>query len=1235
MNEFLRGVRGWVLVGLLGLVAGAGAQTRLVISQMYGGGGNTGAQFTNDFVELYNPTAAAISLNGLSLQYAAATSASWNSVALPNVSVAPGHYFLIQAAAGTTVTNAPLSPAADFVVPATGSSGNALNFSATAGKVVIANGTAALAVGCPAASAYVDLIGFGPTASCFEGTGPAPAPSNTTADVRTNLAVDNVNNAADFVTAAPTPHNSGSATVPVVPPTVAINVIQGVKSTTASTVSAYAGQRVTTTGVVTAALSNAFFIQSRDVDADTNPLTPEGIEIFTSTRPTVAVGNYVQVSGTVQTYPAVTASHTPATEITSPTVTVLTATVALPTAVTLTAAMLTPGGGLYQLTPYEGMRVSVASLTAVSGTNGSITSANEANELATSSGYFYAVITGTARPFREPGVDIRDPAVTGLPAGVAKFDDNPERILVDSTIAGGTSLEISTGAVLPSVTGVLDFTFSADSFYDPSRLILDATYNRAQVVAGMAVQAVALPAATEFTVASFNVERFYNTNNADDLYYVPSGVNGYNGNSSTPTVSTGQTFISAATDVTAAAYARRLAKVSLAIRTVLNSPDVVTIEEVENQSVLNDIAAQVNSDAGVSNLYTAYSTDNSAYYTQDGTGISVGFLVKNTVNKLGVTQFGAGETFTPSSGNLTTLNDRPWLVLTAGVKRSAGVADYPVTVIVNHMKALTGENSATSNSTRLKKELQAEDIAKYIGTLQAAGKHVISGGDFNAFEFSDGYGDALATYTNTNVLPATQVLQPGVSGLVTPPLTDLTLTLPANQRWSYVEDGSAQVLDHMVVTPELVTAGAHMAFAHLDADFPATAYNDVTTAARTSDHDALVGYFNLPAPVLAGSLTPAAAAGFGSVAVGASSGGQVFTFSNTGEGPIAISRVTATGDYAVISGCIGTLALGATCSANVVFSPTATGARTGTLTVATNVSGGSFGVALSGTGTAAVLPTLAPAALTFASAVLNTSSVAQVVTLSTTATIATPIASVVATGDFTQTNTCGTSLAAGGACTISVVFKPTVSGTRSGTLTVVTTGAGASTLSATLTGVGLMPDFTVADAAGKTATSVSVTAGSAGTVPLTFTSVNGFNGTIGLTCALGGTAPTGVTCAVPASFTLAGTSGVQNVTFTTTSRSTAAGFAMTGGSSRGEAFVLLGLAGVVMALAYRARRLGRLAGIGGLVAVLAAILCLGAAGCGGTAYSNPNATLPGSYTYTVTATGGGISHAETVTLIVQ
>src|SRR6185437_13100162 len=132
-------------------------------------------------------------------------------------------------------------------------------------------------------------------------------------------------------------------------------------------------------------------------------------------------------------------------------------------------------------------------------------------------------------------------------------------------------------------------------------------------------------------------------------------------------------------------------------------------------------------------------------------------------------------TFTPTGTTAPlTLNDRPWLAIQAGIKRSNAL-DYPVVVIVNDLKTLDGENSTTSTATRQQKELQAEDIAQAIQKLQANNHfHVISVGDFNAFEFSDGYTDTLATYTNTNVLPATQVVQPGVAGLVTPPLVDLT-----------------------------------------------------------------------------------------------------------------------------------------------------------------------------------------------------------------------------------------------------------------------------------------------------------------------------------------------------------------------------------------------------------------------------------------------------------------------------
>src|SRR6202000_391578 len=105
-----------------------------------------------------------------------------------------------------------------------------------------------------------------------------------------------------------------------------------------------------------------------------------------------------------------------------------------------------------------------------------------------------------------------------------------------------------------------------------------------------------------------------------------------------------------------------------------------------------------------------------------------------------------------------------------------------------------------------------------------------------------------------NVLPSDQVVQPGVAGLVNPPATDLVTLLPADQRWSYQEFGNAQVLDHVVATSHPVAAGGDDPNAHFNADQPLTAYNDATTPARESDHDAAVGYFSITSPVLSARL---------------------------------------------------------------------------------------------------------------------------------------------------------------------------------------------------------------------------------------------------------------------------------------------------------------------------------------------------------------------------------------------
>lgn len=191
----------FLLIPVLILVEGSPAQMR--ISQIYGGGGNSGSPFTHDFIELLNAGTVPIDLSGWSVRYASATGATWQMTALTGT-VQPMHYVLIQEALGSGGASA--LPAPDI----TGS----IAMSATAGKVLLMSSQAALTGSCPAGADIVDLVGFGPTASCFEGDSTAPAPGSKQAVLRKgNGKEDSNDNGADFFLASPDPRNSGSAPV--------------------------------------------------------------------------------------------------------------------------------------------------------------------------------------------------------------------------------------------------------------------------------------------------------------------------------------------------------------------------------------------------------------------------------------------------------------------------------------------------------------------------------------------------------------------------------------------------------------------------------------------------------------------------------------------------------------------------------------------------------------------------------------------------------------------------------------------------------------------------------------------------------------------------------------------------------------------------------------------------------------------------------------------------------------
>ncbi len=194
---------------------------------------------------------------------------------------------------------------------------------------------------------------------------------------------------------------------------------------------------------------------------------------------------------------------------------------------------------------------------------------------------------------------------------------------------------------------------------------------------------------------------------------------------------------------------------------------------------------------------------------------------------------------------------------------------------------------------------------------------------------------------------------------------------------------------------------------------------------------------------------------FPSTTVGTNSSSQTVTISNTGTATATVSSIATTGDFTQASTCGASIAAGANCTVTVTFHPTATGSRSGAVTVTSNATNSPTTIALSGTGTSAGTATLTanPTALTFGSTTVGASSATQSVTVSNSGSVAATVSSVAASGDFSQTNTCGTSIAAGANCTVTVTFHPTATGNRTGTVTV-TSNASNNPTTVALSGTG-------------------------------------------------------------------------------------------------------------------------------------------------------------------------------------
>jgi predicted extracellular nuclease len=600
--------------------------------------------------------------------------------------------------------------------------------------------------------------------------------------------------------------------------------IQGSKN-----VSEHVGVSVRTTGIVTARIRSGFFLQTPDGKADADPLTSEGIYVFTKDEPPAeaAIGSEVTVSGKVEEFRHRNENYgLTITEINHfigrDQLRVVSSGNPLPKPITLTHSDFA-SNKVDQLEKYEGMRVHVAEMTSVAPTGGRVDAKTES---VVSDGVFYAVLKGTPRPFREPGMSVvqflgtdekeREKWKKDVPR-LPLFDHNPEVLRVETLAQiGSPVMNVLARSEIKDVTGVVHFAFNRYS------ILTDAGARPAVTASG---RPVVMPATTErqFSIAAANIESLFD--DVDD-----PGIR--------------------EEVVTTEGFQKRIGKVSIAVRDYLQFPDVFAVVEAENLNVLKKLAAKINADAvGAGSPDPKYE----AYFFEgnDGRGIDNGFLVKSSrVKVVSAKQLGKDDKYkNPRTGNEDTLNDRTPIVLELTISDRKTGEPFAFTVVNNHLKSLRGvDDPEDGPNVRMKKKLQAEFLAKWVNDRQKANpkERILLVGDFNAFQFSDGLVDQIGTIIGKPA-PKDAVLAAS-DDLVETDLINLVNLIKVDQQYSYTFDGNAQVLDHFIANQVMRKHLAGFGYLRVNADYPQILRAVPDRVERFSDHDVAVGYFNFDAP---------------------------------------------------------------------------------------------------------------------------------------------------------------------------------------------------------------------------------------------------------------------------------------------------------------------------------------------------------------------------------------------------
>jgi predicted extracellular nuclease len=862
----------------------AGVSADIVISQVYGGGGNAGATYRNDFIELFNLGPSTVNLTGWSVQYAASTGTNWSKTDLSGW-IQPGRYYLVQEAAGAGgTTNLPTAHAIGSIAMALG-----------AGKVVLLNTNVLTTAGtvCPSGSSVIDVVGYGPATTCAE-TSPTAATSNTTAALRKSAgAQDTDNNSADFTVGAPAPRATADYRI-------------SVASTTPSGANVPLNTNIGITFSEQAAVSGTWFTISCPTSGAHTANVSGGPTTFTLDPDTDFAGNETCTVTVLAAQVTDLDSDDPPDQMATNFVFTFTT---LSPPVKIRAIQ-----GSEHISPRNGQLVGdVAGIVTGKASNGFWMQdpTPDANP-ATSEGIFVFSTSGAASVAIGDAVTVSGrvaefrPGATGLtitelisPTIVVNSTGNalPPAIVIGAggrtppteVIEDDATGDVETSGVFDSASDGIDFWESLEGMRVDLGVVVvtgPSSFDELGILANNGAGATGRTARGGIVISASdkNPEKIlmrgvgFNMpdSNTGDHFTTPIvGIVGYDFNNfmlevlTPPTripdgVTREVTVTPAPNELTVATFNvenldpgdATFATMANLIVTNLRSPDVISLEEIQdNDGETNSHI--VDASVTLTKLRDAIVAAGGPTYEwrqidpvdlQDGGApggnIRQAFFFRTDRGLTFVDRPGAGST---TANSVIDVDGQPQLRYSPGRidptnsafnssrKPLAGEFTYNghhLIVIANHWNSkggddpLWGRDQPPVLTSEVQRQQQATIVRDFVQEVLAvdANSEVVVLGDLNDFEFSN----PLMT-------------------LKSAPMNDLIETLAANERYTYVFEGNSQTLDHILVSDSLL-AGAHTDVVHVNSEFWDQASDHEPQVARLALAKALMFATSAPAP---------------------------------------------------------------------------------------------------------------------------------------------------------------------------------------------------------------------------------------------------------------------------------------------------------------------------------------------------------------------------------------------------